>query len=200
MDKAILAVSGIYAITNKIDGKMYIGSAKILCRRVAQHKLHLSGSRHHSTKLQRAWDKHGPDAFVFSILEVVIDPMELIAREQHWMDLTNAAVNGYNIRPTAGSSLGYRHSAESNAKRSASLIGRARHPDVVARMKGKKQSPEWIEKRRVKRIGRKSTPEQVEKNRVTHLGKKLSLETIRKRTESWKANRLARLAEVQPAQ
>ena len=32
--------------------------------------------------MQRSWVKHGPDAFVFTVLEYVRDPTELLAREQ----------------------------------------------------------------------------------------------------------------------
>ena len=46
--------AGIYAIENKVNGKVYVGSAVDL--------------GHHSLKLQRAWDKHGAASFAFAPL------------------------------------------------------------------------------------------------------------------------------------
>lgn len=112
--------TGIYSITNKVNGKRYIGSAVVLSRRFAQHKNELKYGRHHSVKLQRSWDKHGPDAFVFEVLEVVSlvsdDLCELIALEQKWIDTyKSSGVAGYNVLHIAGSSIGYRHTEETKA-------------------------------------------------------------------------------------
>lgn len=60
--------SGIYKITNKINGKFYIGSSKDLVRRRKDHFRLLKKGINHSVLLQRAVNKYGLDNFVFEIL------------------------------------------------------------------------------------------------------------------------------------
>jgi group I intron endonuclease len=167
--------SGIYSITNTANGKRYIGSAALFARRFSQHKHELRAGRHHSVKLQRAWDKHGPDSFVFEVLETVACVADLIAREQHWIDAHQAAgVNGYNISPVAGSTVGYRHTEESRAKmrREFSLehraqigeAGKGRVPSIEARAKlaaalaGRPKTAETRAKMKQAMAGRKCKP------------------------------------------
>lgn len=135
--------SAIYSITNTANGKRYVGSAVALSRRFAQHKSDLRLGRHCSVKLQRAWDKHGPNAFVFEVLEVVSDKSCLIAREQYWIDLNNAAdpSKGYNVLTVAGSSLGFRHTDESRAKMRREFSPEHR-ANIATAGKGRVPSPE----------------------------------------------------------
>ena len=59
---------GIYKITNKINGKFYIGSSKDLVRRKKDHFRLLKKGVNHSILLQRAVNKYGLDNFVFEVL------------------------------------------------------------------------------------------------------------------------------------
>lgn len=124
----------IYAIVNTVNEKRYVGSAVNLRVRWYNHKDSLRHNRHHSIKLQRAWNKYGADKFSFVILEEIEDPRLLIKREQFWIDRYNAATKGYNCRPTAGSSLGYKDSDETKRKKSAALKGKPKSPDHVAKV------------------------------------------------------------------
>jgi group I intron endonuclease len=63
--------SGIYAIRCLVNGKVYVGSAVNIVSRWRVHKHHLTHHKHHSIHLQRVWDKHGPEAFSWEILEYV---------------------------------------------------------------------------------------------------------------------------------
>ncbi|WP_194190322.1 GIY-YIG nuclease family protein [Clostridium chrysemydis] len=47
-------MEGIYSITNKVNGKRYIGLSTNIKKRVASHKDQLKYNRHENTKLQRA--------------------------------------------------------------------------------------------------------------------------------------------------
>ena len=107
--------SGIYQIRNKVDGKVYIGSAVLLPKRWREHKSDLRNNKHHSIKLQRAYNKYGEESFVFEILELVEDKAQLINREQYYIDKCDAVKTGYNINKTAGSRLGMKHSEKTKA-------------------------------------------------------------------------------------
>jgi group I intron endonuclease len=63
--------SGIYQITNKVNGRIYIGSAQQFKRRWAQHKNSLHQIKHYNKFLQADFNKCGMDAFVFEVIEVV---------------------------------------------------------------------------------------------------------------------------------
>ena len=132
---------GIYAITCQPTGRLYVGSALNIERRWSEHRKILKPGKHHSQRLQRAWNKYGADAFTFSITEVVPIANDLVAHEQ-------AVIDSYswerllNCARRAGSQLGFRHSlatkavmrakfkergpvsAETRAKMSAAMIAR----------------------------------------------------------------------------
>jgi group I intron endonuclease len=116
MADAILASSGIYQIRNTVNGKVYVGSAVNFARRFSQHQSALRNGKHDSGKLQNAWNKYGEDSFAFSVIERVVEVSNLISREQYWIDALQAVRCGYNINPTAGSSLGVRRSDEFKKK------------------------------------------------------------------------------------
>jgi len=90
--------SGIYKIENIINGKLYVGSAKDFGQRWERHKKDLANNRHSSIKLQRSYNKYGPDNFRFSIIEKVEYKKDLfIEREQYYIDSLDSKLNGYNI-------------------------------------------------------------------------------------------------------
>ena len=65
--------SGIYIIKNTINGKFYIGSAVNIKTRWSQHRHQLKHNKHGNRYLQRSWNKHGTENFVFEVLEYVKD-------------------------------------------------------------------------------------------------------------------------------
>lgn len=120
--------TGVYKITNKVNGKVYVGSGAQarygMWARWIDHRSSLNNGRHCNQILSRAWVKYGEGAFEFSILEVC-PPEKCIEREQFWMDRLDATNHdkGYNILPTAGSCLGRKVSESTKAKISDSLMG-----------------------------------------------------------------------------
>lgn len=66
--------------------------------------------------MQRCWDKHGGEFFVFRVL-ICCSVENLLWYEQRALDALRPE---YNSAPKAGSQLGYKHSAESRKKMSAS--------------------------------------------------------------------------------
>jgi len=99
--------SGIYRITNKINGKIYIGSSKDLGNRFIRYfnLSYISTVKNHLT-ISRALIAYGYANFIIEILEYC-EIQELLIREQFYMDLLKPE---YNIAKVAGSTLGVKPS------------------------------------------------------------------------------------------
>lgn len=186
MADAILCVGGVYLIRNTANGKVYVGSAANIARRFSEHRNSLNAKRHHSQKLQRAWDKYGADCFEFLVIESIEEVPRLIEREQVWIDdLKSATKGGYNVSPTAGSPAGVRHSAQARANMSAAQKCRPPITDAT-RLKlslagvGRKLSPESIEKMAAAHRGVKRSAEVNAKNSAARLGRPIPMETREK--------------------
>ena len=164
-----LNLSGIYVIRHVESGRAYVGSAVNINRRWYVHRQQLAVGRHHSGRLQRAWNKYGPQAFVCVVIEGGIEKAVLLQREQHWLDTlqTFRKDRGYNIVATAGSTLGYRHTNATKLKLASVQLGR-RH------------SPAHIEANRRAQIGKKRTPETCARIGAIHAGARRGPETIAK--------------------
>lgn len=181
-------VSGIYVIRNTVNGKVYVGSAVSLGERRKTHFGKLRRQQHPSRHLQSAYNRYGPDAFVFEVVESVEDKTDLIAREQHWIDTCQSYLprKGYNTRRKAESNLGVSQSEETRRKRSVSLMGNQNGLGV-------KQTPESIEKRRHHLLnnswnkGKKNGPHSEEtKRKISEALKGNPLIVGRKRSEEFK--------------
>lgn len=169
--------SGIYAIINTSNGKRYVGSAVCLTKRIAQHKLNLNKEMHSNIILQNAWKKYGAGGFIFIVIERC--PIDiLLEREQHHIDIKA----DYNICPTAGNTLGMKHTPEARAK----IVEAKKHlsPETYARMSAAHKGKQVGDKN--PNFGRKHTPEALAKigaaslGRVTFSGKKHTEETKKK--------------------
>lgn len=112
--------AGIYMIRNRISGDCYIGSSILIRWRISEHKRDLSLGEHHSRFLQRAWNKYGPDAFEFSVLEKTKpNAMVLQDTEQRYLDLFRPRYNmsQKSDRP----SINYPPDPATRARRAASM-------------------------------------------------------------------------------
>jgi group I intron endonuclease len=116
--------SGVYKITNKNNGRYYIGSSVNINNRWNEHKRKLKQNKHDNNFLQKSWNKHGEESFLFEIIEYVVDLSKLLEREQHYLDLiAHDKKISYNLCKTAGNMLGFKHTEESKNKMSNSRIG-----------------------------------------------------------------------------
>jgi group I intron endonuclease len=93
---------GVYCIKNITNNKIYIGSSKHVEARWKEHVYLLENKKHHSVKLQKAWNKYGSGNFKFEVLETTEDKNLLFIIEQQWLDKTKSYENGYNICAYAG--------------------------------------------------------------------------------------------------
>lgn len=143
-------ISGIYKIENKINGKIYVGSAVNIRMRWNGHKSELSRNIHGNKKLQRSWNKYGREAFEFLILQEVENKSDLLTIEQQWIDSSQCIKNGYNILPVAGSRLGVKQTEEHKKKISIANSGKTRtkeHQEKLnASNRGNKRSDETKQK------------------------------------------------------
>lgn len=128
-------MKAIYGIVNKINGKKYIGSAVNFYKRKREHLNSLNKNQHHSSHLQRSWNKYGITNFEFIILERVDAKQDLIPREQWWLDNSN---NEYNVCKTAGSTLGKSCSDTTKKKISDILKGKISSAQIQAQLKRRK--------------------------------------------------------------
>jgi group I intron endonuclease len=113
MGKSHGTVSGVYKIQSRIKPeRVYIGSAVNIPKRWTDHLYMLAAGKHHSTKLQRHFNKYGKNDLVFSIL-VGCNNEDLIVVEQFYIDAYNP---WFNILPRAGSMLGHKFSDESKRR------------------------------------------------------------------------------------
>ncbi|MDB6104038.1 MAG: hypothetical protein JWO52_4037 [Gammaproteobacteria bacterium] len=191
--------SGVYMIRNLVTGKVYVGSAVKLRKRANEHHSTLVANTHFNRRLQNSWNKHGPDAFEFVVLELVQDLGQLTSVEQRHIDERQSFVNGvgYNLRPKADSNLGLKmpphvieiirrthtgrkHSPETIAKRMASQIASGGRERMRLAHLGKKQSAELVAKRMAAAVASGAR----EIARIASIGRKSSAETRAKQSAS----------------
>lgn len=169
---------GIYKITNKINGKIYIGSSNNFIRRKRQHISELKNIKHENPYLQKAWDKYGEKVFQWEVVEVIENPKDLIDREQFWMEKLSVCNRslGYNIRPRADQRC---HSEETKRKigisNSIALKGRKLSRELKDKLKIA------VKKRYLNSPMREETKKKISENHAKHwLGQKFSKEIKQK--------------------
>ena len=87
----------IYFITNKVTGKQYIGQTTNIEDRINKHLSYLRHGKHHSIKLQRAFNKYGEENFVFHWDTYNIANLnDLLLLEQQKISEFNTYYDGYN--------------------------------------------------------------------------------------------------------
>lgn len=93
--------SGVYTITNVVNGKLYVGMATNIETRLNGHKCDLRKRTHGNAHLQKAWNKYGKENFLFEVL-VYCEKEYLRSEEHYWCLMLNThdRMYGYNIQPT----------------------------------------------------------------------------------------------------
>ena len=157
----------IYIITNKLNGKQYVGQqSHRKCRpdewvakaggRVYDHfRKHTKNNK----ALHRAINKYGKDNFTYEILDYQGASMDALNAIEKWKiaQLGTLSPNGYNLK--SGGSYGGSPNEETRRKISESL-------------KGYKHSDEAKENMRKSQLGRKHTPESKVKMSQAQMGNK----------------------------
>lgn len=117
-------MTGIYLITNKINGKIYIGQSVDIYRRYAQHlragqpeKYANRGERDLNTPIHLAMQKYGIENFSLSVLEEC-SKEELNDKERYWISVYDSCNKniGYNISQGGQDKVGAKGEFHSQAK------------------------------------------------------------------------------------
>ena len=128
---------GVYKITNKINGKIYIGSTFSnggFEKRWYTHKNLLKRNKHYNKILQNSWNKYGEDSFEFEIIEIVLTKEDILIKEQYYLDLFKSYENGYNACRIVNSTLGIKLSDETKTKMSNSKFGHSTTTETKNKM------------------------------------------------------------------
>ena len=174
---------GVYKITNirldkeeAINDKVYVGSSVNIKSRKYAHYYGLSKNKHPNRHLQRSYnilkelwgEDTGRTLFKWEVIEYVNYSedkeqlkKELLEKEQYWIDFYDSSnySKGYNMNPTAGSTLGFKDSEETKKKKSDSNKGK--HP----------MSKEHKERIRESNKGKIFTEEHKKKLSLSHEGR-----------------------------
>ena len=90
---------GVYQVRNTVTGHALVAAATDLPSILNRHRAQLSMGAHPSRVLQADWREHGPDSFVFEILDTTTppdqpgyDPIEdLTVLEDLWLEKLSLA-------------------------------------------------------------------------------------------------------------
>jgi group I intron endonuclease len=175
-------MKGIYLITNKLNGKRYIGLSSNINRRFMEHKTPKNILK--KTVLARALKKYGIDNFTFEILEAIEDQEALFEREIFWI---NELTPEYNMNEGETGNRGFSPSDE--MKERLRILGKLQWEaktqqqkdqiiknNLKGQSKGHSVSLETREKLRKANIGKKMAQEAKEKisiaNKKSMIGNK----------------------------
>lgn len=166
--KSTSGLSGIYMIINKTTGDYYIGSAATnrFYARFSNHLIYFRGSK----VVKAAVKKYGLENFAFLILELYPNIVtkennkELLDLEDKYL---KSLLPNYNILTEAGSSFGYKHT-EIDRIKMKEIYSDERRERIGSLNRGKKLSPETIEKLREKALNRPPMSDETKLKCISH--------------------------------
>lgn len=145
---SILRKPAIYKITNPL-GEIYIGGSSNVFNRYGQYS---SNSFNGQRKLLNSFLQYGKSSHIFEVIEYC-EKEELHRKERYWSLHYDVIEKGLNLDITGDEEHKLTRSSEVKKKIGDSHRGKPIHPNtikaIIASVKGKKQSKEHIEKRKM---------------------------------------------------
>ena len=167
-------MTGIYKITNKINGKFYIGLSNNIKRRWGEHKTPKNINK--TTNIAKAFRKYGIENFEFEVIEIC-EVDKLAEREMYHIEKLKPE---YNMNEGGVGNLGVElsdefklHLKNCGKKQWESMTEEDKKRQISNNLKGP-------------RIGHPVSEETREKLRLQNLGKKQSKETSKKISDALK--------------
>lgn len=200
---------GVYKITNKLNGRIYIGSAKEFKNRWKEHARSLEKGKHHNRFLQADYNKCGPEVFSFSILEIIEgDKVARTTAEQKYVNETyDHGDQCYNLHKDTISYQGERKACleETKKKIGDANRGRVYSPEALENIRAasrnrigksneKVSGEEWRERspevyERMVELGKLMAQKNLEKVKAKLTGIPLSDEHRKKLSEAHKGHK-----------
>ena len=175
---------GVYLITNRANGKVYVGSSACVPKRLYEHRRLLRNGTHRNVHLQAAWNL-APDTFDFDVLARFDTIEQALAHEEQMIALHRSTERerGYNVCPLpTANRLGAKLTPEQcervgRSKRGNSFRRGAQIPDemrerIRAKLKGRPLSAETRAKMSAVRRGVPKSPEWCAKQRAAWAAKR----------------------------
>jgi group I intron endonuclease len=179
-----MAFGIIYKVTNKVNGKVYIGqTTECLTIRKKKHY----ASRNYYAKMNRhfshALRKYKRSDFLWEIIDKCDSKEELDEMEFHYIMSYDSYNNGYNMTFGGEGIIGHKHTEESKLKMSLAKKGKPGH---MAGFKFSKESKAKMSESAKNRVMSPRTLEHCKKISEAKMGHKVSEEAKRKISEGLK--------------
>lgn len=95
---------GIYLITNNLSGHRYVGSSKLVRKRVNKHRADLRANRHHNLHLQNSFNLHGEENFDARCI-VLCGAESLLEMEEYYISELDPEYNVIRTPAASGKSF-----------------------------------------------------------------------------------------------
>lgn len=133
--------SGIYKITNNVNGKCYIGSSVNIQKRCREHIIKLLSKTHPNNHLQNSFCKYGECSFNFEVLEDVTDKNQLLQKEGYFITTLKADYNLATLDYSGKKTLSEETKRKIGIKSAEKFV---KNPDLVTKLvESRSSNPVW---------------------------------------------------------
>ena len=181
-------MTGIYAIENIVNHKIYVGQSLNVHTRFLAHKSCLRRKCHQNEYLQRAWNKYGEKNFKFYMLEECCNE-KLNVRETYWCQYFKDKIGKNNVY-----NLGHTGQEKTMSEKQKTKISNAKkefykkHPEALVEMSLARIGEKNAMYGKSSRIGKHHTLEVRQKLSAMKKGTKMSAESSLKKSQKMKGS------------